>query len=209
MICYDFHDDTLFRSGTTSATGINSYSTGEGYIACAAVGATPYSPAQSVVCYQGDESALETSSFTVMRTASDLNPQAITFGNPPPTTIANVGDSLALTVNAGGSGNPAVLMSTTPSICSVSGNTVTGLAQGKCIITANQAGNSQFEAAPEATLVLRVGDPLPQTITFRTVPTVVEGGSGTVSAAEAKSSRNSQSRRRASGAAVSGWTRAS
>jgi hypothetical protein len=44
-----------------------------------------------------------------------------------------------------------ILNSTTPSICSISGNTVNGLAQGKCIITADQAGDSQFEAAPQVT----------------------------------------------------------
>jgi hypothetical protein len=38
---------------------------------------------------------------TVLTTASGLNPQSINFGTPTPTVIANVGDSLVLTINAG------------------------------------------------------------------------------------------------------------
>jgi len=191
-VCMDFLDDMLYRTGTLSASNVYAVSTGEGFSACAAVdgvrpfrpnpGPNPYPNGRSVVCYSATLDSFEASSTTIMTTASGLNPQSISFGDPAPTTIANVGDSLVLTINAGGSGNPVTLASTTPAICSVSGNTVTGLAQGKCIITADQAGNSQFEVAPQATLTLRVGDPLAQTITFGAAPAVVVGGSGTVSA---------------------------
>ena len=52
-------------------------------------------------------------------------------------------------VTGGGSGNPLVFASTTAATCSVSGNTVTILGAGKCTITANQAGNYNYEAATE------------------------------------------------------------
>jgi alpha-tubulin suppressor-like RCC1 family protein len=41
--------------------------------------------------------------------------------------------------------------STTPTICSVAGNTVTGVSAGTCIIAANQAGNANYAAAPQVT----------------------------------------------------------
>jgi hypothetical protein len=45
-----------------------------------------------------------------------------------------------------------VFGSTSPSICTVSGSTVSMLAAGTCALTANQAGNSNYNAAPQVTL---------------------------------------------------------
>jgi len=151
---------------------------------CALVGSSAASPGASdhVECETQETRSGVGPLSTVMTTASGLNLQAITFGDPPPTVIANVGDSLTLTILAGGSGNPVILQSTTPSICSVSGSTVTGLAQGKCMVTADQAGNAQYEPAPQVTLVLRVGNLLAQSITFGPPPPIGAGGSGTVTA---------------------------
>ena len=186
VTCWDYRTNSIYRSATIPFSDHSrTVTTGEDYKACALVGSSQIASdlADHVECAQGSGfPSIGDSISTVLTTASGLNPQSITFGTPAPTVIANVGDSLVLTINAGGSGNPVILNSTTPSICSVSGNTVTGLAQGKCIITADQAGNSQYEAAPQATLVLRVGDPLPQTITMGPLPTVVAGGSGTLTA---------------------------
>src|SRR6185503_14220935 len=82
-------------------------------------------------------------SFTIAKAA-----QAITFGtlagkviNEPPFAIsATASSGLAVTFS-----------STTPGQCSVSGNTVTLIAVGTCTIAANQAGNGNYNPAPQVT----------------------------------------------------------
>jgi mono/diheme cytochrome c family protein len=55
------------------------------------------------------------------------------------------------TATGGASGNPIVYGSTTPAVCTVSGNTVTMVAAGTCTISANQAGDANYAAAPQVT----------------------------------------------------------
>jgi hypothetical protein len=59
----------------------------------------------------------------------ELNPQTIAFTPPASGTF---GGSATLSATGGASGNPAVFASSTPSICSVSGSTVSYLAAGTC-----------------------------------------------------------------------------
>jgi hypothetical protein len=54
------------------------------------------------------------------------------------------------------SGLPVVYASQTPNICSVSGNNVTGVSLGSCTLTANQAGNASFTAAPQSQIIISV-----------------------------------------------------
>ncbi|CAK0763599.1 conserved exported hypothetical protein [Gammaproteobacteria bacterium] len=51
--------------------------------------------------------------------------------------------------------------SSTPSVCTVNGRTVTGVAAGTCTIAANQAGNANYNAAPRVTRNLTVTTPTP------------------------------------------------
>lgn len=79
--------------------------------------------------------------------------QAVTITSTPPTD-AKVGDTYALTATGGGSGNPVVLATTSPSVCTVSPTgpgaaTVTFTAQGTCTLTADQAGNDDYLAATQ------------------------------------------------------------
>ena len=48
--------------------------------------------------------------------------------------------------------------SLTTDICTVSGNVVTYLETGACIVTADQAGDDDYNAAPQVTLELTVAD---------------------------------------------------
>jgi YVTN family beta-propeller protein len=82
--------------------------------------------------------------------------QAITFGAPP---MIRQGETGTLSATGGGSMNPVVFTTNTPSICSVSGSTVTGLAQGLCTIAANQAGNASYNPAPEITQAFMIDPP--------------------------------------------------
>ena len=80
-----------------------------------------------------------------------LTSQAITFTSPAPTG-ATAGDATyTVTATGGASGNP-VTFTIDPSsngACSISGAVVSFLANGTCVIDANQAGNASYAAAPQ------------------------------------------------------------
>jgi hypothetical protein len=68
----------------------------------------------------------------------------------------NVGSTTAASATAT-SGLAVTFTSSTPTICSVSGGTVTGLLAGTCTVAANQAGNTNYAAAPQITQNITVG----------------------------------------------------
>ena len=108
--------------------------------------------------------------------------QSINFGQQ---ASVNVGGTGTLSATGGASGNPIVFASLTTSVCTVSGSTVTGVSVGLCTVTANQAGNAFYNAAPQATQNVSInpaGSLLSQTISFGAVPRVLVGGTGTLSA---------------------------
>jgi len=111
--------------------------------------------------------------------------QTITFtSNAPPnavvagptytvTATASSGLSVALTIDA-----------TATSVCSIAGSTVSFTASGTCVIDANQAGDANWNAAPQAQQSFAVSKNN-QTITFSStapVGAVVAGPSYTVTA---------------------------
>ena len=78
-------------------------------------------------------------------------PQTITFTSTPPAHPV-FGGSYRVTATGGGSGNPVVFSvdsSSTQGACSVSDSTVSFTGVGSCVIDANQAGNSEYSAAPQ------------------------------------------------------------
>lgn len=100
--------------------------------------------------------------------------QAITITSTPPAD-AKVGETYALTATGGGSGNPVVLATPSPSVCAVAPTgpgaaTVSFTAQGTCVLTANQAGDDDYLAAGEVSQSISVTRTA-QTITGLTTPT--------------------------------------
>jgi trimeric autotransporter adhesin len=115
--------------------------------------------------------------------------QTITFTSAVPTNAFVGGPTYTVAASGGASGEPVTLTSTTPTICTLSGTTVTPVAVGICTILANQAGNSNFTAAPAATqsftvvlppLVITTASPLPQATigTPYSVTLAATGGNG-------------------------------
>ena len=92
--------------------------------------------------------------------------QAIAFG-PLPDRVAT-DPPFTVSATGGGSGNP-VTFSTSSTACSVSGTTVTLLSAGSCAIDADQAGSTNYEAAPRVTRTFTVSA-AGQTITFAPIP---------------------------------------
>ena len=83
--------------------------------------------------------------------------QTITFGALSNVTVGVAPFSISATAS---SGLAVAFTSATTSFCSVSGGTVTILATGVCSITANQAGNATYSAAPPVIQSFTV-NPLP------------------------------------------------
>lgn len=98
----------------------------------------PYSPAAQV---------------TNSTTATKLD-QAITF--PDQTTASRVfvnngPFAIAPTATGGGSGIAITYSSLNTGVCTVAGTTVTMKSVGECVLAANQAGNANYNAAPQET----------------------------------------------------------
>ncbi len=89
-------------------------------------------------------------------------PQTITF--PEPSDVAYGTAPFGLSATAS-SGLTVSFATTTPSVCSVSGTTVTVGVVGTCTITASQAGDSSYFAATDVTRSFEVSK-ASQTITF-------------------------------------------
>nr|AGC72456.1 hypothetical protein [uncultured bacterium A1Q1_fos_493] len=98
-------------------------------------------------------------------TPTTLTDQTITF-NPLPDKMVN---EPPFTINAtASSGLPVSFAALTPSICTVSGNTVTLLTTGTCTIQAGQGGNANFNPAPPVaqSFAVKSAQKSDQTITF-------------------------------------------
>lgn len=131
--------------------------------------------------------------FNVTVTASDddgaSNAEAIVFTIAPgaqaitgfAATPASgmVGAGAALSASGGASGNPVVFASASPAVCTVSGSTVSFVTPGNCSVTADQAGNGDYHAAPQVSLDIPVA-PEPVGIKSYTAPSPT--GSGNVTA---------------------------
>ena len=89
-------------------------------------------------------------------------PQAIDFA-PLPDKVAT-DPPFTVSATGGASGNP-VTFSTDSTACSVSGNTVTLNAAGSCTIKADQAGSTNYSAAPQVSQTFTITF-ASQTITF-------------------------------------------
>jgi hypothetical protein len=91
--------------------------------------------------------------------------QTITFPTIPAQTAAT---TIALSASAS-SGLPVTFVSSTPTVCTVSGNTAALIAFGSCTIVAEQGGNDEYLGAPAVGQTFAVSH-ASQTITFPTIP---------------------------------------
>lgn len=82
-----------------------------------------------------------TQTFTVLKAAQSIN-----FAALPVQSLGNPSFTVSATAT---SGLPVTFGSTTPSVCTVSGATVSLLATGTCSIAANQAGNVSYASAAQ------------------------------------------------------------
>jgi hypothetical protein len=107
--------------------------------------------------------------------------QKITFTSAPSSPA--VGSTYPVAASGGGSGNPVTFTigSSSASVCSITGATVTFNHAGSCVIDANQAGNADYLAAAQVRQTVTVGKGT-QTISFTPPATGAAGGSATLTA---------------------------
>lgn len=112
--------------------------------------------------------------------------QTLTFGVAP---SINVGGAGAVSASSNRGLTPVNFTSTTPTVCTVSGSTVTALSAGTCIIAADQLGNTNYNAAPQVLQTIGVGK-ASQTITgfAPTTPVVFGAAAQTLTATPGASS---------------------
>lgn len=101
---------------------------------------------------------------TVSKVAITKEDQSITF--TPPSTPLLLSATPAALVGTSTSGLPVVFTTATPSVCTVADTAVTLVAIGTCTINANQAGNTNLDAATQVQRSFEVLDKTAQTITF-------------------------------------------
>jgi hypothetical protein len=131
---------------TVSGTTVTIVAAGTCTIQASQAGNATYAPAPNV-----------NQSFNVAKAAQTITfpaPAAQTYGNPPFTVSATAS-----------SGLPVTFISTTTAVCTVSGTTVTIVTGGTCTIQAQQAGNANYNAAPNVNQNVTITK-LSQTITF-------------------------------------------
>ncbi len=103
-----------------------------------------------------------TRSFSV--SAAPLTAQTISFNSPGNQTLGSAPGPLVATAT---SGLTVTFASSTGTVCSVSGTTLTLLAAGACTVDASQAGNSTYGAASTVSRTFSVATAA-QTISFNT-----------------------------------------
>ena len=132
----------------------------------------------------GTPTAAGTFNFTVQATSTNgfsgtqaytivvgQGTQAITgFSATPAAPVFTAGGTFTLSATGGASGNPVVFDSTTPAICTVAGSTATIVGAGNCALTADQAGNANFSAAPQAALNVSIGQASQAITAFSATP---------------------------------------
>jgi hypothetical protein len=91
--------------------------------------------------------------------------QTITFTAPGPRTLGDAPFTVSATSS---SGLPVTFTVPGGGPCTISGATVTITAAGTCSITANQAGNANYKAAPSVTRDVNIAPPAKVTPTIST-----------------------------------------
>jgi hypothetical protein len=80
-------------------------------------------------------------------------PQTISFVSAPGSIAVN---GTGAVTAASSSNLPVLLSSKTTNVCTISGNTVSGISEGSCTIAGNQPGDSTYTAAPEVTKTIAI-----------------------------------------------------
>lgn len=172
----DFLVDSTTYSAGNLPTGISiSGSTG---VISGNVPSNLTTPLSVTVTLRAINSAASTPTGTTSFSLTVQAIQTISFGAAPTVLVGGTG---TVGATGGGSGNAVTFTSQTPTFCTVTGTTVTGVSVGTCTIAANQAAGGNYVAATQVTQNFSVGQGN-QVVSFGTAPTVLVGSTGNVAA---------------------------
>ncbi|MFL6586734.1 MAG: autotransporter domain-containing protein [Luteimonas sp.] len=123
---------------------------------CTVTGSTVTMVAAGVCALTADQAGdtnYQAAPQVALNVGVDQAPQTITnfIANPAAPVYAPNG-AFAVSATPGASTSPVVFATTTPTICAVNGSSVSTLAAGTCALTANQAGDGNYQAAPQIAL---------------------------------------------------------
>ena len=123
---------------------------------------------------QGDATYGRADAVTQQFSVSSLLAQTITFADPGDRSFSTT--AIVSGATATPSGLTVTLSSLTPSVCTVSGGSITPVTPGVCSVRATQAGNATYAPAPPVTQTFTL-TPAVQTITFgQPAAQVINGG---------------------------------
>ena len=145
--------NSQFTVAATAPGGVVTYSSGSPNI-CTNSGATFTMIAPTGTCIvlynqSGNSNytvAPQLANSTTIKASQTIS--SITFN---PTSLVVGGTSFVSATAT--SGLAVSFSSTTPAICTVNGNTATGVTIGSCVIVADQAGDGNYSAAPQVTQI--------------------------------------------------------
>ena len=106
--------------------------------------------------------------------------QTTAFTSTPPSSAAAGGPAYTAAASAS-SGLPVSFSSGTPSVCSLSGSTVSFIGSGTCTIDTNQAGDEEYGPAPQAQQSFAVAsEPVVTSLPISRLPSELTSGSGQI-----------------------------
>ena len=122
--------------------------------------------AQGAGSYTFDVTVTDANQFTASQSYTleviEALQQITAFVATPSAPVYSAEGRFAISASGGASGNPVLFASTTPAVCRIDGSSVTMLSAGRCSLTANQAGNAQYQAAAQVTLDVDITAAVPE-----------------------------------------------
>jgi hypothetical protein len=154
---------TTLGSATTGSSGIATL-TG---VSLSGINAGAY-PGAIGASFAGDSGATASSGSGTLTVAKANQTLSFDLSTLPAKALGDPSFDIASYASAS-SGLPVSFSSATPTICSVAGSMVSLLAVGTCTLNADQAGNGNYIAAPQAQQSLDVADTTPPVTTASAV----------------------------------------
>jgi hypothetical protein len=177
-----------YTAAATASSGLAVTFSGSG--ACMVSGSTVSFVATGTCTIDADQAgdgAYAAAAQVQQSFAVALRSQTIAFTATPPSAATAGGATYAVSASAS-SGLAVSFTSASPAVCTVSGTTVSFVGGGTCTVDADQAGDANYQAAPQAQQSFAVAPATPpksvQSITFTSTPpsSPTAGGTYAVSA---------------------------